>query len=180
MDWGNDGFDGLLGDALMSYEARRLPPSLHHLLLCTPKEIELKRLRAKARLIDGKTANVMREEINDVFYPMQSWPAYALRIVLTEDLGYNNRLSLATFLHGNGLRDQDLALRIFQHYNSKWRRDHEWERKFRKFHALFEFLDGAADPTNPKYYMMSQNYWFFSVNVGCTVFYNGNIRQINK
>lgn len=177
MDWSNDENNAMLARALAHYENRRLPRELYHLVECSAKEIRLKHLRALFRLRDTCTLNVLRDELEDVFYPTQVWPEYALRILMMEQLGYANRLSLATFLHGNGLRDQDLAARLIRHYNRQYQRDNDWEKRIGKFQSLFQFLEGAADIGHPSYFIMSQNYWYYSINVGRTVFYNGNTRM---
>lgn len=145
--------------ALDEFEIANEPPIIPRPRHCTPKEIEEKRLKARIRLANHKRGNALKDELEDVFPPTEAWPAYPLRIILDGDLGYNNHLSLATFFHGNGLWDADLAVKIYQFYNSKWRHDQEWTRRFTKFRTLFQYFSPAADTKHPKYPIMSQNYY---------------------
>lgn len=122
----------------------------------------------------------MKEKISNRFYSLESWPTYALQILLDSDFGYADRIGLASFLHGNGMRDKDFALQMFQFYNKHWTRlwryDRSWNNRFDKFQALFNYLDQTIQRTEGGDRIRSE-YWYFDINLNLTCFYDGNVRN---
>lgn len=146
-----------------------------HLVQNSKKEIQRNRLVAKIRLIDRKSG-WMKEKISDRFYSIESWPNYAIEILLGKEFGYSDRIGLATFLHGNGMRDKDFASQIFQFYNKAWKIDRFWSIRFDKFQALFAYLDQAIKNTDGGDRIRSE-YWYYDVALKLTCFYDGTIRN---
>lgn len=106
---------------------------------------------------------------------MESWPSYAIEILLGNDFGYKDRISLATFLHGNGLRCANKALRLFQVYNNAWRRDRSWDIRFMKFQTLFTYLDEAHKRYGDVGDRIRSEYFYYDMNLNLTMFYDGSV-----
>lgn len=159
------------------HQQHQIPEHLEHLVLCTPDEVAKKRILARIRLIGTNRGNHVRSEIEDVFWGIDLWPLYALKILIGEDdFSYRARVSFATFLHGNGFVDLPLALRMLQFYNTKWINNAYFERRWSKFVAIFSTLNKINDDRFPDYNHLSYRYWFFSINNGYTMFYSGQKR----
>lgn len=106
-----------------SGEGRSLiPPNMLQLVQCSKEEIEKKRLLAKIRFIESKIhwREKRKSEIADYFHAIEIWPNYAIKILLSDEFRYKDRLSLACFMHGNGLKSGEKGLHIFQIYNQHW------------------------------------------------------------
>lgn len=121
----NDGLDEVLNMAMDQFEnnnknVHRIPSNLLYAVQKSKKEILHNKLMAKIRLIENKNKRLsecFKLEVADFFYPIESWPNYAIHILLSEEFSYSNRLGLAAFFHGNGLKDHLKAERIFKFYN---------------------------------------------------------------
>lgn len=74
-------------------------------------------------------------------FSIETWPNNAIKILLSKYFRYRERLTLAAFFHGNGLRDHLKAERIFKFYNQYWNWSKNWFRRFEEFAALFAYLD---------------------------------------
>lgn len=108
----NDDFDDLLNksyDEVMK-KVNRIPENIQRTFLKTKKEIKKDELLAKIYLIEKKRSWGIREEMSDCFYSLESWPIFALELLLTHDFGYSERIGLALFFFGNGLNDEVKAL----------------------------------------------------------------------
>lgn len=115
----NDGNDRLLNEAYESagqkvLKKHLIPENLVPLTKNTPKEIKRNHLLAKIRLIEGKCGwtGAFKKRMSDAFFPIEEWPSFAIELLFTKHFGYGERISLACFLHGNGLSDKDIALTI--------------------------------------------------------------------
>lgn len=155
----------------------KIPENMIHLVRNSKKEIKRNKLIAKIRLVEGKIPWIakFKNDMSDYFFPIESWPNYAIEIVLTRDFSYGERIGLATFLHGNGLNDKDKALQIFQMYNNSWKWDRRWKIKFEKFQCLFVYLDQIykVSVDGPR---LKSEYWYYDMNLNLTMFYDGNVR----
>lgn len=136
---------------------------------------------AKIKLIDRADNERMKNVIKDVFWPIHQWPAFAVEILMTPTFNYNERLTLATFFHGNGMRDAILPIQLFKYYNQHWKkaRNHHngWKQKFYKFKQLFPYLNKAKDFYDPEYYRIGETYYYYSMIAKHMLYYNGNKRK---
>lgn len=94
------------------------------------------------------------------------------------DFDYDDRIGLACFLHGNGLRDPDKALTIFQFYNQYWKWGPIWKKKFMKFQAIFRYLDQMY-VSNDEGLRIRSMYYYYSIELKLTLFYDGMVRTPN-
>lgn len=158
-----------------------IPDALLHLVRNTPKEIKRNHLLAKIRLREREIRWIekFKAEISDYFYLVETWPSYAIEIILTKHFGYSERIALACFFHGNGMKDQCKALRIFQVYNKAWTHDKSWSIAFRKFQNLFPYLENANDFTSDVGDHIRRHYYYYDMNLNLTIFYEGTIREKN-
>lgn len=182
----NDGNDHLLNEAYEmmreSVERRDLvPENMLHLIRNSPKEIKRNHLLAKIRLIERKVSwsAAFKLRMSDYFYTLEQWPNYAIEILLTKHFGYSERIGLACFMHGNGLRDKDKALNIFQFYNQSWTCNKSWTIVFRKFQALFAYLDEANQSMSETGDHIRNEYYYYDMNLKLTMFYDGSVRTRN-
>lgn len=155
-----------------------IPKNLLYLVQNSKKEIKRNHLLAKIRLMETKRRSSFKSKMSDFFYNFELWPNFAIGILFSRDLGYEDRNGLATFFHGNGLRDSEKALEIFMFYNKYWNMSKDWRIAFRKFHVLFEYLDKAYQNTDEGSRIRNK-YFYYDVNLKLTVFYNGNVREAN-
>lgn len=151
---------------------------IHLPLKNTAKIQERNKCRAMVRLQDTKTRYRMKKQIEEMFYSTDEWPVFILRIILgMDDFDYGNRLALATFFHGNGLRDRDEAENILLFYNKKnGVYSKKWMQRRYQFRALFDWLEKACDRTDVDYHTMREKYYFFSMQSKLTMFYDGFVR----
>lgn len=170
----NDGMDDLLN---RSYEKvkYRIEPFVPPLL---EKEKKKQELLAKCQLIETKRRWNLVGEMNDYFFSLESWPVYALELIMTSEFTYNERLSLATFLFGNGLNDEHKALRIFQYYNQSWSHSRQWHKRFLEFQMLFPYLKQTTKQTDIGRRLRAQ-YFYFDIQTNLTMFFDGSVRMMN-
>lgn len=182
LDDGNDGFLNLAYEQVKSKveERKIIPQNMVYLVQNTKKEIHRNRIIAKIRLRERKIKGIeqFKSDMSDYFYPVESWPSYAIEILLTKNFGYNERIGLACFLHGNGLHDENKALRIFQIYNKSWTLEKMWNFRFKKFQALFAYLKQTNENTETGSRLRS-SYYYYDMNLNLTMFYDGNVRTKN-
>lgn len=169
-EWRNDGMDGMLFDRVTLEENLRNSPKI-----CTKAEISHKRNVARIRLAD-KRNNRIKNEIAVFFWAIEKWPAFAVEILFSTNFGYNERLTLATFFHGNGLVCPALPVLILQFYNRN-AVSRDWKQKLYKFEKLFQFLDKTKDTTDPQAIEMSKKYYFYSMINKHMIYYDGNKRN---
>lgn len=171
-----DGNDGILFDACARIERPSIPENMLHCVWNSEKQIELNRIRAIVRLKDTRSGCKLRAATTELFFSVDEWPLFALRILLSPDFSYTDRISLASFLHGNGLNDGNFAIHIFKMYNSHWKDCHRWNQKFYKFSKLFEYLGRARMPITEDDERIRSTYWYYDMNSNQTVFYDESIR----
>lgn len=182
----DDGADELLNNAVDLYERPKGKPSLipDNMLYClqyTKKEREEKKFKAMVRLRDTKTANSVKNQLKDLFYPIEEWPVFIIRILIGDvDFNYSSRISMATFFHGNGFLDSNRAEWLIKFYNKQWRNrkgdEKQWTTRFNKFNKLFEYLNKANDPSDVQYHAISSTYYYYNMLAKQTMFYDGWIR----
>lgn len=115
-----------------------------------------------------------KRKMSEYFFPIEEMPTYAIEILLTPDFGYHQRIGLACFMHGNGLRDKSKALCIFQMYNKYWSWNREWARRLQKFQNLFAYLDQTNKNTEEGDRIRNE-YWYYDLNLKLTMFYDGHV-----
>lgn len=156
-----------------------IPENMVHLVQNTKKEIKRNHLLAKIRYIEKNKvmwSAKFKVEMSEYFPCIESWPNYAIELLLSRDFGYHDRIGFACFLHGNLLRDADKAMRIFQIYNRSWTHERDWTTRFLKFQALFTYLDEYLKPTETGA-RIRENYWYYCLNLRLYVFYDGSVRM---
>lgn len=176
--WDNSISDTDLQQCMALVERPPIPTQMLHLVQNNAREIKLSQLRAKIRLINTRRGRQMVEEIEEHFYVTEVWPAFALELVLgLTEFDYSGRMSMATFFHGNGLYDPNLAIKIIQFYNRDYVRSPLWNKRFTQFIQNFNTLRNATNTEIPGHELLLMKFWFYSIETGCTLFYNGNVRS---
>lgn len=178
-----------LNETFDAYECEKknratlLPNSMLHCLQNTKEEQEENKLRAAVRLRDTRDNNALKEKIADIFFPIEQWPLFILRILLgTVEFDRGSRLSMAAFLHGNGFMDRNQAEFIIKFYNKTWQSagkngdTKKWEQRFYQFSKVFEWLDKAYDPNDSKYHDIRTTYYYYNMRSKLTMFYDGYVR----
>lgn len=183
----DDNYDDLLNESydkvkhLVEVRTPRralIPENMIHLVRRTRKEILRSHLMAKILLREKSIPwiETFKSRMSDYFFAIEMWPNYAIEILLSRDFGYSARISLASFMHGNGLTDRYKALIILQTYNKHWHRDPlNWRPKFEKFKQLFSFLDQTTERT-AEGDRIRYEYWYYDINQSLTMYYNGDVR----
>lgn len=175
-------FDNYMENNNISKNSKKIPENLLYTVQNTKKEILHNKLVAKIRLIETKKGKNIsasfKNEMEDFFYPVECWPNFALEILLSNSFRYQDRLSLATFFYGNGLRDWFMAEKIFKFYNKNWDLSKEWSKRFQEFAALFTYLaqmnTGIGD--GPR---LKSQYWYYDIESKVTRFFDGRLRTKN-
>lgn len=160
-----------LDEKAVSIQTERKP-----LIVYTPDEMRNNFLVAKIRQIDATYNQTMRNKLEDVFWPIRMWPTYILEVLVGVDFKRQDRLVLATFLHGNGMMSNVFAERIFKYYNSHWKNDKLWKRRLFEFCELWKFLEKATDRQDPDSFRIRTQYYFYSMTTGHMMFYDGYLR----
>lgn len=184
----DDAEDACLIEACEAYDRSRykdalirsvIPRNLEYLMQNSRKEIERNKLLAKLRLAEFRQGDIQlfKREMTNFFYAVETWPNYAINLLFC-DFHYHERIALACFLHGNGLRDSVKALRVFCVYNKYWRRDRYWYNKFYKFQELFKYLD-QTDERTAEGARLRDEYYYYNMHTKLTMFYDGTIRMPN-
>lgn len=173
-EWQNDGNDQMLNDCVVLEECKKTKP----VQTATKAEASHKKNIARTRLMDGRNDKV-KTDISMMFWPIESWPAFAVEILFSSDFHYNERLTFATFFHGNGLVDSSLPITILQFYNPN-AVSREWKQKLYKFEKLFQYLDKANDTTDELHSEMTRKYYFYSMINKHMMYYNGDKRKNGK
>lgn len=173
----NDGEDEVFHLAVES-SSKHIPENLLFAVKKTEKEILHNKLVAKIRLINGKKGSHFKEKMEDFFYCIEMWPNYAIEILLSKTFCYQERLSLATFFYGNGLRDGAFAEMILKFYNAHWNHSRERTKRFLQFADLFTYLDQMNSNTDNGPRLRSQ-YWYYDIESKLTLFFDGTIRLKN-
>lgn len=131
--------------------------------------------------MDRLDCNRIKGNLENHFFAIRTWPAFAVNLLLTPTFNYNDRITLAAFFHGNGLVNSERAIRYFQFYNPYWKLDRrQWKQKLYLFTKLFLYLDKAHDFHAPEYHHVRNNYYYYSMIVKHMLYYNGNKRKNSK
>lgn len=148
------------------------------------KQITHERNLARIEQADRLDYNRMKLKLEDKFHAIRTWPGFAVDLLLTPTFSYNERLTLATFFHGNGMIDGRRAVSYFQFYNAYWNRQtgdqRQWKQKIFKFEKLFAYLDKANDINDPEYHRLGSKYYYYNMIVKHMMYYNGEKRKNGK
>lgn len=161
-----------------------IPENMLHSVQNSKKEIERNHLLAKVRLREGKIPWIRRykEKLSDYFFLVETWPNYAIKLLFTREFNYSERIALACFLHGNGLKDVWKAQTIFQMYNSFWDRARhtakKWNDRFSEFRNLFTYLEQINKCTDTGA-RLKREYYYYDMGTNLTMYYDGNVRMRN-
>lgn len=155
-----------------------VPANMLHLTRNTPSEIKRNHLLAKIRRIDRRNTS-LKEKLAEYFFPIEQWPNRIIEILLSKHFGYGERIALACFIHGNGLTDKDEGLKIFQFYNQFWGPTQIWNIRFRKFRALFGYLDEAYKMDSETGARIREDYHYFDLRLNLVIYYDGSVKTRN-
>lgn len=142
---------------------------------CNAKEINYKRYLAKIKLKDSKTGKRFKESLDSIFDPIDSWPPYVVCALMSDRFGYQDRLVLAGFMHGNGFSDSEMAKQIVVFYNKNCVR-YEWKQKLYKFGKLWSHLNKAYT-NEPESHNIKQNYYYYCMHFKHMMYYDGTLRK---
>lgn len=171
INWLNDGFDGKLFDCV-TLEMMTTPEK------ATKAEIDHKRNLARTKRADSRNDKI-KKDISELFWPIESWPAFAVEILYSTDFNYNERITFATFFHGNGLTCPSLPISILYFYNPN-AYSRKWKQKLYKFEKLFHYLDKTNDRTDPLHNELIRKYYYYSMINKHMMYYNGEKRKNGK
>lgn len=115
----------------------------------------------------------LKEELEHFFYPTDKWPTYILKVLLGQNFRRQERLTLATFFHGNGMHLNELAMRIFKFYNAFFVCSGLWNKRMREFSDLWKHLDRVLSDEISD---MKSSYYYYDMQAGHMMFYSGEIR----
>lgn len=142
----------------------------------TAQEIRYNHNLTVIKLRNAKNYHKFEDEMDENdFPPLHSWPQYLLDILLTKCFDYQERMVLALFLHGNGMK-RDFAERLFLFYNPHYLNVKYWNNRVQKFTDLFKYFDNANDPSSNEYLFIRNKYYYFNVHAGCVMYYDGYVR----
>lgn len=141
-------------------------------------QVEHKRNLVQIRKVDRLDNFSFRIEFSDLFWPIEDWPPYAVKVLSTNRFAYEERLVFATFLHGNGMRDTELSVKILQTYNRHIQLHSISNQavKIKKFIALFEYLEKSSDLDDPLYHHIRDTYYYYDMQLKRMVYYSGDLR----
>lgn len=184
LDDGNDDLINKAYDSVRIFAENKMfrepiPQNLQYLVKPSRKEIERNHLLAKVRLSEGKKnwSAKFKSQMADYFASVESWPNYALKLLFSKYFSYNERIAFACFLHGNGLKDGEKGVNIFKFYNSSWTNHKWWMIRFRKFEALFTYLDQACKlPLSDTGIRIRNDYWYYDMFLKLHMYYDGTVR----
>lgn len=182
----DDAFDSLMADAVDNHESfgQRMELELFWAKVEADQKVEHHKIKHRANLAKINALDIanclrMKNRIANHFWPIRTWPSFAVEILLSPMFNYNERLTLATFFHGNGLRNTTRAVHIIKFYNQYWKKDRltEWKQKFYKFQKFFEYLDKSKNVYDPDYHRIGSTYYYYSMVTKHMLYYNGNKRK---
>lgn len=114
--------------------------------------------------------------MDDSFWSVEKWPPYMLSVLFCDSFQRQERLVLATFLHGNGMNSNILAERLFKFYNPHWNMARIWSKKIFEFTDLWKYLDKANDVRDSESSRIRTQYYFYSMRANHMMFYDGYLR----
>lgn len=146
-------------------ELKRVPDSLKHLLMDSKTEIEKKRLVAMVKIRNKEIGIRKCAYVSEYFYHVVEWPPYAIKLLFDKDFMYMERMQLAVFFLGNGLRDGQIASTIFKIYNKFHAGSYLWNKRFQAFEEIFGHFE--------KHPSAKANYWYFDIQTNRNLYLNG-------
>lgn len=169
-----DGMDETVMAICEAEESKQENTHRRQLIKNTPEEIKRNRLIALIRRHDSiNKGGFMRDILKDMFFPIETWPTFIIEVLLTSDFRYQERLCLATFFHGNGIKDASFAINIIKWYNNNFNCYQLWRQRFYLFEALWKYLDKAEDESDPECYRIKTTYYFYSMIAEHMMYYDG-------
>lgn len=164
-------------DAAMRQRSSRVPENMLYLLQNNAKEIERNRLQALIRRRNHASGgSSMCDLIDDRFYSVLTYPNYILKIMVSPNFKYKQRLALACFFVGNGLIDSEFAMNIFKFYNTHWQTSQLWNKRFTEFRDLFNYLNKPIN--DPDSVRIRSQYFYFSMEAQLTLHLDGSVRKL--
>lgn len=101
-------------------------------------KIERNRLQAIIRRINrGPSGQRKYDYVSEYFWHVEEWPTYAIKALLSKSFNYTERLQLASFLLGNGLRETEIATQFVKLYNTHWSATSLWQKRLLEFEKLW-------------------------------------------
>lgn len=158
--------------------------AVEHIPVAQPKKlnsktnIERNHLQAIIRLKNnGPSGQRKWDYVSDYFYHVEEWPNYAIKALISKNFNYNERLALASFLFGNGLRNTDIATQFIKLYKSSWAPTVQWNKRLKEFEDLFSYMDKRiGDPDRQR---IQGQYFYYNMHTEVTMYLNGMKRARN-
>lgn len=146
----------------------------------TKEETERFRLRAKilTKCRTKRGGAFIVSQINENFFKIDMWPLFIYKILLKSKFGYHDRLSYATFFHGNGWEDKDMLLAVFEFFNEAYKKEQHYHSKVYRFFKIFDYLK-LMNGNDEQAYRIRSSYWFYSMFTNNTMYYDGYVRAPN-
>lgn len=114
---------------------------------------------------------LMRNELSDMFYPMDCWPTSILRILSDKNFKRQDRLGLASFFHGNGCMDKFFFAKLVKFHNPFFTVNELWRKRISEFKYLWNPLDNIRNGGNGE---QQERYYYYNLMTQHMMFYNGN------
>lgn len=150
----NDGEDDVLNVAYDKV-SKPFPRNMVHIVQNSKKEINHNMLVAKIRLINGQKGAHFKEEMEDVFYPIETWPNFAIEILLSENFRY--QVALGIHDYQSKIINKDFH---FGSFSGVWE-DQPALETFELIHSNFTEIRAAIKQLNdikPFHYFNVSNY----------------------
>lgn len=97
-------------------------------------KIERNRLQAIIRCTNrGPSGQGKYDYVSEYFWHVEEWPTHAIRALVSKTFNYNERLQLASFLFGNGLRDTEVSVQFIKLYNPNCSATMLWDKRLKEF-----------------------------------------------
>lgn len=141
-------------------------------------KIERNKLRAIIRRINrGPSGQRKYDYVSEYFWHVEEWPTYAIKALLSKSFNYTERLQLASFLLGNGLRETETAIQFVKLYNTNWSATSLWQKRLLEFEKLFAYMDKPIN--DPDRANIRARYFYYNMQAEVTMFLNGMRRNRN-
>lgn len=141
-------------------------------------KIERNRLQAIIRRINrGPSGQRKYDYVSEYFWHVEEWPTYAIKALLSKSFNYTERLQLASFLLGNGLRETEIATQFVKLYDTHWNATSLWQKRLLEFGKLFAYMDKPIN--DPDRANIRARYFYYNMQTEKTMFLNGMRRNRN-
>lgn len=142
-------------------------------------KLDHKRNLVQIRKIDRLDNFNFKIELSDMFWGIDCWPPYAVKILFTNRFSYQERLVFGIFLHGNGMRDTTFAVNVLKMCNRhiKLYSVSNQNSKIIKFISLFDYLDKSNTNDDPMSHHIRSSYYYYDMRIKHMVFYSGELRN---